>query len=125
MSVLENKKCNLLQLTNILLVALFVISFFYSMNHFADGGCDGGTCGILLFFYSIPLLFAWLFAIISVNKSAKRKWSSFVFLVLSIGLTLWLVLTDFDISELKTPGYLLFLIHVFSIVIYFRKTPFK
>ena len=116
------KPYNIKQIITIIYVILFVLSFFYSMNHFTNGGCDGGTCGILLFFYSIPLIFAWLFSIISLNLGFHGKWTSVIFLILSIGITSWLVFMDFDISELKIPGYILYASQLLSLGVFIKKT---
>lgn len=112
-------KFTTLGIINITLAALLVISNFYGMSHFSDGGCDGGTCGVLLFFYSIPLVISWLFTIVAVNKSINKKGIFVLFLLLAIGFNLIILLVDYDLPELKNPGYLLVIIHILTLVVYF------
>ena len=114
-------KFTTLGIINITLAALLVISNFYGMSHFSDGGCDGGTCGVLLFFYSIPLVISWLFTIVAVNKSINKKGIFILFLLLGIGFNPILLLMGYwdELSELKNPGYLLVIIHILTLVVYF------
>ena len=110
---------------HILIIIVFIVvalaSSFYSMSHFSDGGCDGGTCAILLIAHTLPLLIVWLLFYISFAQSLKhRKW---MFLPLIMGLALnTLVISQgfgYRQDELYTEPILLFIVAAICIIIYF------
>ena len=88
-------------------VLLMVYTFFDSNAHFADKGCDGGTCSIYLLTYSIPLILAWLPSIggtiLILSNKQFAKVSGIILLVLSLLIFTVLSMFNYDIKELNTP----------------------
>lgn len=106
---------------NIVLVVLAFWTNSYGIDHFADGGCDGGTCSLLLFFYSVPLMLGWLFHIIAFNVSIAKKWGTFIFLILGLVLTTFLFTEGYGIllKELYLGPKLQYGVAALSILLYF------
>ncbi|HEY4651057.1 MAG TPA: hypothetical protein VIG72_06560 [Pontibacter sp.] len=96
---------------------LLVVTNFYSMGHFSDGGCDGGTCSILLFIYSVPLTISWLLAMFGTLLILRKKTWGVIFSILSfwIATALLPLGDDQSLDELKHPLYLLICINLYFI----------
>jgi hypothetical protein len=74
-------------ITILINIALGIVAFLtinYSANHYEDGGCDGGLCGLTAIFHGLPLILVWILEIIAFNLSLKRKWETFIFLAISL-----------------------------------------
>ena len=88
-------------------VLLMIYTFFDSNAHFADKGCDGGTCSIYLLTYSIPLILAWLPSIggtiLILSNKQFAKIFGIILLVLSLLIFTVLSMFNYDIKELNTP----------------------
>lgn len=88
-------------------IMLMVFTFFYSNSHFADKGCDGGTCSVYLLVYSVPLVLGWLFSIggtfLITRKSVKAIIVGIIVSFVSLIVFTFLSMFDFDIKELYTP----------------------
>jgi hypothetical protein len=97
-----------------------IASTFYSMDHYSDGGCDGGTCAILLIAHALPLLIVWgLLYFAFLLAIAKRK-GAFVFIGLGLILNTLVMLTDFgNTDELYTEPIILYLIAFICLTLYF------
>lgn len=89
------------------LIPISLVLTFQSAGHYSDGGCDGGLCGLYFFMHGLPLLVAWAFTIIAVNKALGHKGSYFVFLIIAFLVNLTIILPDYGygMKELKYPGY--------------------
>lgn len=68
----------------VILILLAIITLVYSLNHYADGGCDGGLCALLIFVQGVPLLISWLFTIVAYLLYYKNKLIYILFLILAI-----------------------------------------
>lgn len=112
------KRLRLILNTVLLLLAFF--TFFYSMEHFADNGCDGGTCAVLIIMYSLPLMLCWAFTGLAFNKGLSGKWAFAAFLVVAIILNLFLIIPDYGyrLDELNLAPILLFAIHGLIVIIF-------
>jgi hypothetical protein len=88
-------------------IILMVFTFFYSNSHFADKGCDGGTCSVYLLVYSVPLVLGWLFSIggtfLIMRESVKAIIVGIILCFVSLIVFAFLSMFNFDIKELKTP----------------------
>ena len=109
---------------NLILLLLCILSLLYSANHYADGGCDGGLCGIAVLIHGLPLLISWIFLIVSANFCISMKKIFFVLLILSSIPNFWilsLLNVDYGYSEkaLYNPSYLILTIQGILIVFFF------
>lgn len=106
---------------NAFLIPLALILTLLSTRHYSDRGCDGGLCGLYLITHALPLLVAWLFTVIAVNKALGRKVTYFVFFGLAFFANLIILLPDYGygMEELKYPGYAVLVVLMFSLALYF------
>ncbi len=105
---------------SILIACGAFFSFMYSVNHYGDGGCDGGLCAFYLFSNGIPLLLAWLFFLLAGNAGLKLSSRYFIYLTVSFFLNLIIVMADYSYyhEELKYPGYFLLFLQTGSLILY-------
>jgi hypothetical protein len=104
-----------------LLIIPFALAFnFWPMTHYSDGGCDGGTCTILILFHGAPLAVATILTIIAVNKALGHKGSYFVYAILAFIVNLAILIPDYGyrMDALKYPGYVIIAALVLSFVLY-------
>lgn len=111
-------------LLNILAVAIAVITMGYSISHYADGGCDGGLCGLAILFHGVPMLIAWLFLIAGMNLVMKQKALG----VLCIGISFLFNLIVFyffgnarSASAIVTPSAFMIVIQATLVFYFFTK----
>lgn len=97
------------------------------MNHFADGGCDGGTCTILFVVHTAPLLIVWfLFYVSFVQSLKKRKWT-FPPLIIGLALNTLVIFEGFGNrqDELYNEPILLYFVAAICLILYFFGQPLK
>ena len=106
---------------NLILLLLCILSLLYSANHYADGGCDGGLCGIAVLIHGLPLLISWIFLIVSANFCISMKKIFFILLILSSIPNFWLLNEDYGyrLKELNNPSYVIMTIQFLLIVFFF------
>ncbi|WP_439879601.1 hypothetical protein ACSX1A_10460 [Pontibacter sp. MBLB2868] len=104
----------------LLLIPFAAVITFWSMGHYADGGCDGGLCALYLFTHGAPLAIAWGLTIIAVNKALGRKGSYPIYAMLAFFVNLIILLPDYGyrMEELKYPAYVILGFLVLSFVLY-------
>jgi hypothetical protein len=113
-------------LLNLFTLALLTWGLFFAMNHYSDGGCDGGLCGLLIFFHGIPYLFASLFFLLALNMCLRKKKGFLVVLVISFLIKLIVLLSDYGYqSRPKVPSFFMFVGQVILVAIYLaqKKSP--
>lgn len=113
----------------ILNIVLVILSFYgggYTLEHHSDGGCDGGTCVVLFFLQTIPLLITSVMTILAINKCISGKLSFYIFLLFAVGFNVLILVQKFGSShkELYYPSYILVGVHCFCVLaflFYFRQ----
>jgi len=115
-------KTTLLILINLVILATAALTTLYSINHFSDGGCDGGLCGLAIIFHTLPLLFAWLLQMAAFNQSFHKNRSALIYQVLALVITtiVYNLNKSYTMSALDLEPEVLYLMAGISVAIYFR-----
>jgi hypothetical protein len=109
-------------LFNLILIAAAVLTSLYSMDHYADGGCDGGLCGLGLLFHALPLALVWILEIIAFNLSLMKKRAAFVLLALALAINslVYSQNNGYALQELDLEPEILYLLAAVCLALYFR-----
>jgi hypothetical protein len=109
-------------LLNLILVAAAILTSLYSMDHYADGGCDGGLCGLGLLFHALPLALVWVLEIIAFNLSLRKKSATFVLLALAlvINTLVYSQNNGYALQELDLEPEILYFLAAVCLALYFR-----
>lgn len=94
----------------LIMIIAATVSLYYSMDHYSDGGCDGGLCGLLLIVHAAPLLAAWIFTLLSFAIVTIARIASIGLLVIGALINAALLFMDYGyhLEELKVPVFVLF-----------------
>ena len=94
----------------LIMIVAAIVSLYFSMNHYSDGGCDGGLCGLLLLVHAAPLLVAWIFTLLSFATLKIARIASMGLLVIGGLINAVLLFMDYGnhLEELKVPVFILF-----------------
>lgn len=114
-------------LINIILVAAAILTSLYSMDHYADGGCDGGLCGLGLLFHALPLALVWLLLIIAFNLSLRKKGAALVLIALALVINTLVYSQNhgYALQELDLEPQVLFFIAAVCLALFFREFDFN
>lgn len=107
---------------NLILIAAAILTSLYSMDHYADGGCDGGLCGLGLLFHALPLAIVWILEIIAFNLSLRKKSATFVLLALALAINtlVYSQNTGYALQELDLEPEILYFLAALCLALYFR-----
>ena len=94
------------------LLTVALLSLFISINHYADGGCDGGLCALAFVYHALPLLIAWVVLIIAYLLSTRYSIVAFILVLISFYITLQVANLDYGVqqTEMLLPIVVLFLV---------------
>lgn len=94
----------------VIMIIAAVLSLYYSMQHYSDGGCDGGLCGLLLIFHAAPVLAAWIFTLLSFATLKTARIASMGLLAIAAIINAVVLFMDYGrhLEELKVPVFILF-----------------
>lgn len=113
----SNSKQKIIQTWAVVLIMITsaVLSLGYSMNHYSDGGCDGGLCGLLLLFHAAPLALAWIFSLLAFALVKVSRMVSMALLALGGIVNAGLLVMDYGrhLEELDVPVVILFAAQVY------------
>lgn len=106
---------------NIVLIFLCLLTAKYSSDHYADGGCDGGLCGLAYLSHGLPLLTVWIIQIIAFNQSFQRRIIALVLTGIALVLNSLVYFQDYGYrhTELYLEPEIIYGLSAITLLIYF------
>lgn len=109
-------------LINLFAIVLLILGLFYAMNHYSDGGCEGGLCGLYFIFHGIPYLLTSVFFLIAMNLCFARKKSFIILMVISVLINLFILFSDYgNDTKPQIPSFFILAGQVILTIVYYSQ----